>query len=80
MIEHRSWVYAPGIIRRWWRRSRWSKPKTVRVMLDHEDFATLVMGEEVVHDGVTIALADIGFHIMSIAVNGAWNHHTRTQI
>ena len=72
MSEHRSWAYAPGIIVAWWRRRR--KPKSpLRRMLTHADFCALVMGEEVEQDGVIIALADIGFDQMGVAVSAAYH-------
>ena len=78
MIEHRSWAYAPGIIRRWWRQRRKRDP--LRRTLTHAEFRLLVGGCEVERDGVVIALSDMGFHEMSRAINDAWELQMRTQI
>ncbi len=51
-----------------------------RVMLTHADFRMLVGGSEVERDGLVIALADIGFHEMSKAINDAWELQMRTEI
>lgn len=60
-------------IRAWWRGRR--RPKPLRRMLTHADFNVLVRGGEVERDGVTIALADIGFPQMYLAVRAGWNDH-----
>ncbi len=72
MSEHRG-------IRAWWRRRRRPNPP-LRAMLTHADFRLLVGGCEVVRDGVIIALADIGFHEMSAAINDAWELRMRTEL
>lgn len=42
-----------------------------RVMLTEEDFKLLVAGKFVERDGVTIALSDIGFDRMYLAIDEA---------
>ena len=72
MIEYRG-------IRTWWRGL--GEPKSpLRRMLTHADFRMLVGGAEVERDGVVIALADIGFHEMSTAINDAWELQMRSEI
>lgn len=56
------------------------KPKPIRRMLTHEDFNVLVNGGEVKRDGVTIALADIGFHEMLLSIHRAAAEPTAHQI
>ena len=78
MTEHRSWAYAPGIIRRWWRQRHRRYPP--RLMLTHADFRMLVGAGEITLDGLTIARPDIGFHAMSTAINDAWELQMRSEI